>query len=196
MGRFVLGLHEAEGVRFHLQRTADRFEGGALILDDGTRIPCDLVVLGVGVRPRVGLAVEAGLAADDGVVVDRSMRASAPGVWAAGDIARYPGPDGAMVRIEHWVAAQRQGQVAALSMLGEPAELDDPPFFWSQHYDAVIRYVGHAIAWDETAIEGSLAARDATVRYLEGGALLAAASVGRDAESLEIERSLRAEAAA
>ena len=153
-----------------------------------------MVVLGVGVRPRLALAEAAGLTIDKGVVVDRAMRTSVPGVFAAGDIARYPGADGAPVRIEHWVAAERQGQVAALAMLGEPADLTHPPFFWSQHYDVAIRYVGHAADWDEARLDGSLERRDATVRYLKAGRLLAAASIGRDRENLEIGVALRADA--
>jgi NADPH-dependent 2,4-dienoyl-CoA reductase/sulfur reductase-like enzyme/nitrite reductase/ring-hydroxylating ferredoxin subunit len=190
LGRFIQSLHEARGVRFHLGRSVEAWDGARLTASGGAPIEADCVVLGVGVRPRLALAEAAGLTVDGGVIVDRSLRTSAAGVFAAGDIARYPGPDGDPVRIEHWVAAERQGQVAALAMLGEAAELTDPPFFWSLHYDTAIRYVGHAADWDEARIDGSLEARDATVRYLKAGRLLAAASVGRDRENLEIGVSL------
>jgi NADPH-dependent 2,4-dienoyl-CoA reductase/sulfur reductase-like enzyme len=186
LGRFIQGLHEAKGVRFHLGRSVEAWAGAQLSASGGAPIKADCVVLGVGVRPRLALAQAAGLAVDKGVLVDRGMRTSAPGVFAAGDIARYPGPNGEPVRIEHWVAAERQGQVAALSMLGETARLTDPPFFWSMHYGTAIRYVGHAADWDEARIDGSLEARDATVRYLKSGRLLAAASIGRDRENLEV----------
>lgn len=191
LGRFIQGLHEAKGVRFHLGRSVEAWDGAWLTASGGPPIQADRVVLGVGVRPRLALAEGTGLAVDKGVMVDRGMRTSAPRVFAAGDIARYPGPDGGPVRIEHWVAAERQGQVAALSMLGEQSELTDPPFFWSLHYGTAIRYVGHAADWDEARVDGSLDAGDATVRYLKAGRLLAAASVGRDRENLEIGVSLR-----
>ena len=194
LGRFIQRLHEAHGVRFHLGRSVEAWDGARLTASGGAPVEADLVVLGVGVRPRLALAEAAGLTIDKGVVVDRAMRTSVPGVFAAGDIARYPGADGAPVRIEHWVAAERQGQVAALAMLGETSDLTDPPFFWSQHYDVAIRYVGHAAHWDEARLDGSLERRDATVRYLKAGRLLAAASIGRDRENLEIGVALRADA--
>lgn len=186
LGRFILDLHQAEGVRFHMGQSVQSVTEEGVVLTDGQSLEADLVVLGVGVRPRVQLAVDAGLATDNGVIVDHGFRTSAPGVFAAGDIARRPGPDGAPVRIEHWVVAERQGQVAALAMLGEAGGLNDAPFFWSHHYGLDIRYVGHAEDWDEARLDGSLEARDATVRYFRAGRLLAAASIGRDHENLEI----------
>jgi NADPH-dependent 2,4-dienoyl-CoA reductase/sulfur reductase-like enzyme/nitrite reductase/ring-hydroxylating ferredoxin subunit len=190
LGRFIQRLHEAKGVRFHLGRAAQSYDGAAVALSGGETVDADLVVLGVGVRPRTRLAEEAGLQVDNGVVVDQGMRTSAPGVFAAGDIARHPGLHGERVRIEHWVVAERQGQVAALNMLGEDAVFADAPFFWSQHYDNVINYVGHAEAWDSVDIDGRFEERDAAVRYLRNGRLLAAATVGRDRENLEIGKRL------
>lgn len=187
IGGFVKTLHEAKGVRFHLGQAAGSFDGAAVVLADGSRIPADLVVLGVGVRPRLQLAVDAGLTVDRGVVVDAAMRTSQARIWAAGDIARYPEPvSGQSARIEHWVVAERQGQVAALSMLGEAAAMTDAPFFWSQHYDQPIRYVGHAESWDAIRVDGSITDADAAVRFEQGGRVLATATLGRDHESLEI----------
>ncbi|GAA0635559.1 FAD-dependent oxidoreductase [Brevundimonas lenta] len=187
IGAFVKALHETKGVRFLLGQAAEAFDGEAVILADGSRVPAELVVLGVGVRARLQLAIDAGLEVDRGVVVDTAMRTSAPGVWAAGDIARYPEPvSAAPARIEHWVVAERQGQIAALSILGEDAAMTDTPFFWSRHYDTTINYVGHAEGWDAIRLDGSLADADATVRFERGGRLLAAATIGRDLESLEI----------
>jgi NADPH-dependent 2,4-dienoyl-CoA reductase/sulfur reductase-like enzyme/nitrite reductase/ring-hydroxylating ferredoxin subunit len=196
LGRFVQGLHEAKGVRFHLGQSVESFDGASLTLVGGETIAADLVVLGVGVKPRVKLAADAGLKVDDGVVVDRGMRTSDPNILAAGDIASHPGLDGQLVRIEHWVVAERHGQVAALSMLGEDAAFTDAPFFWSQHYDDAIGYVGHAKDWDAVEIDGSLDGRDAAARYVKGGRLLAGATLGRDLENLKMGRALAADAKA
>jgi NADPH-dependent 2,4-dienoyl-CoA reductase/sulfur reductase-like enzyme/nitrite reductase/ring-hydroxylating ferredoxin subunit len=187
IGAFVRTLHERQGVRFHLGRTAERFDGGMLHLNDSDVIAADFVVLGVGVRPNVRLAEQAGLAVGNGVVVDDRFRTSAPDVFAAGDVANYPDPRlGERIRVEHWVAAERQGQVAALNMLGEEKRFGAAPFFWSVHYDHSIRYVGHAPSWDAVEIDGSVDAADFTARYLRDGRLLAAASLGRDRESLDL----------
>jgi hypothetical protein len=177
LGRFIQGLHEARGVRFHLGRSVEAWDGARLTASGGAPIEADCVVLGVGVRPRLALAEAAGLTVDGGVIVDRSLRTSAAGVFAAGDIARYPGPDGDPVRIEHWVAAERQGQAAALAMLGLRIERTDPPFFWSMHYDTAIRYVGHAADWDEARIEAD---HDALARRRREQELLEVAPEDRD----------------
>ncbi|MBA3812341.1 MAG: FAD-dependent oxidoreductase [Caulobacteraceae bacterium] len=191
IGRFIRALHEGKGVRFHLGQSVESFDGERLSLAGGSEIAADAVVLGVGVRPRTQLAVGAGLTVDDGVIVDRAMRTSAPGVYAAGDIARYPDPlTGQGARTEHWVSAERQGQIAARNMLGEDAAPSAAPFFWSNHYDLAIRYAGHAPDWDAVEIDGDLEARDATARYFKAGRLVAAASIGRDRENLEIAEAL------
>jgi len=188
LGRFVRALHQDKGVVFHMGRTAKGFADGAVTLDDGSLLPADLVVLGVGVKPRVRLAAEAGLAVDDGVVVGPRLETAAPGVFAVGDIARYPDHRaGALMRVEHWVAAECQGQHVAQVLLGQADVFRRTPFFWSAHYDAVINHVGHATAFDAADVEGDLAAGDAAVRFSAKGRLLAAATVGRDIQSLQIE---------
>jgi apoptosis-inducing factor 3 len=188
MGDLVRSLHEEHGVVFHLEDTPSAVEGERVRLKSGSMLEADLVVVGVGVRPRVELADRAGLAVDRGIVVDAFLETSAPGIFAAGDIARWPDPhSGQPIRVEHWVVAERQGQAAALNMLGLREKYEAVPFFWSQHYDIPINYVGHAEKWDELAIEGDVAAKDCLLRFKLGGRTLAVASIFRDVASLQAE---------
>jgi NADPH-dependent 2,4-dienoyl-CoA reductase/sulfur reductase-like enzyme/nitrite reductase/ring-hydroxylating ferredoxin subunit len=193
LGGFLRGVHEERGVRFHLGETLSAIGPDAVTLSGGERLTVDLVVLGVGVSPSIALATAAGLDTDRGVVVDDRLRTSAPGVFAAGDIARYPyPPTGERVRIEHWAVAQRMGRVAALNILGGDLPFTAPPFFWTTQYDVTLNYVGHAESWDRIDIAGDLAARDATVAYRRGGRTLAVATLGRDKTSLEAEVAMEA----
>ena len=155
-------------------------------MSDGSVLEGDLIVAGVGVRPNLALAEVSGLAIDRGVVVDEFLRTSAKNVWAAGDAARYPDPrSGERIRVEHWAAAQDQGRIAARNLLGITTSFRDVPFFWSQHYDVTIGYVGHAEKWDQLVVEGSPDKLDCTVRYLLAGKEIAVATIGRDRASLE-----------
>jgi NADPH-dependent 2,4-dienoyl-CoA reductase/sulfur reductase-like enzyme/nitrite reductase/ring-hydroxylating ferredoxin subunit len=188
IGDFVRALHEEHGVIFHLRDTVTAFEGKRARLKSGGTIEADVVVVGVGVRPRLILAEQAGLATDRGVTVNGLLETSAPGIFAAGDIARWPDPHSkANIRVEHWVVAERQGQTAARNMLGQGERYDGVPFFWSQHYDVPINYVGHAEGWDEIKVDGSVAGRDCLVRYKQKGRVLAVASIYRDVASLQAE---------
>jgi NADPH-dependent 2,4-dienoyl-CoA reductase/sulfur reductase-like enzyme/nitrite reductase/ring-hydroxylating ferredoxin subunit len=188
MGDFVRALHEEHGVIFHLGDTVNAIDGQRATLKSGGVIEADIVVIGVGVRPRLTLAEKAGLAIDRGVKVDAYLETSVPGIYAAGDIARWPDKhSGEAIRVEHWVVAERQGQTAARNMLGQREVFDAVPFFWSQHYDVPINYVGHAEKWDEIAIDGDVGAKDCLVRYKSGGRVLAVASIYRDVASLEAE---------
>ncbi len=188
LGGLLRAVHEEHGVRFHLGQTAARIEANAVVLESGERLSADLVVLGVGVRPAIELAEAAGLIIDRGVVVDDRLRTSAAGVFAAGDIARFPyAPTGESVRIEHWVVAQRMGKVAAMNILGRDLAFSSPPFFWSTQFDVTINYVGHAESWNKIDIEGDLAKRDATLAYRRGGQTLAVVTLGRDQTNLDAE---------
>jgi len=194
MGDFVRGLHEEHGVIFHLEDAATAIDARQVMLKSGRVIGADLVVAGVGVRPRLALAEKAGLALDRGVVVNDYLETSAPGIFAAGDIARWPDPHSrAAIRVEHWVVAQRQGQTAARNMLGDREKFDAVPFFWSQHYDVPINYVGHAESWDELTTEGAIPTRDCVVRYKRNGRVLAVASIYRDIDSLKAEAAMEYE---
>jgi apoptosis-inducing factor 3 len=195
MGDFVRKLHEEHGVIFHLENTATAIDARQVTLKSGGIIDADLVIVGVGVRPRLTLAEKTGLATDRGVTVNEYLETSAPGIFAAGDIARWPDPHtGTAIRVEHWVVAQRQGQTAALNMLGGRQKFVAVPFFWSQHYDVSINYVGHAEAWDDLAIDGDIAARDCVLRYKRKGQVLAVASIYRDSDSLMEEKEMEGKA--
>jgi len=192
LGGFIRRLHEKQGVVFHLQRKAKSYETGRLTLDDGEMVSADLVVAGVGVAPRLELAEAAGLAMDEGVVVDARFRTSAPGVFAAGDIARYPDcVSGQPIRVEHWVAAQRQGQVAAANMLGLATRFQEPPFFWTAFYGLGLHYVGHAESWDRIDIEGDLESQAAVLRYIKDGVAQAVVTVGPEQATLDAAEAFR-----
>lgn len=195
LGDFVRRLHEDHGVIFHLGDTASAIDARHVTLSGGGTIAADLVVAGIGVQPRLALAEKAGLRIDRGISVDACLETSVPGIYAAGDIARWPDPhSGAAIRVEHWVVAQRQGQTAALNLLGGREKFDAVPFFWSQHYDVSINYVGHAEGWDELAIDGDIAARDCMVRYRHKGRVLAVVSISRDVDSLTAEAAMERDA--
>jgi NADPH-dependent 2,4-dienoyl-CoA reductase/sulfur reductase-like enzyme len=188
MGDFVRALHEEHGVIFHLGDTVTAIDGKRAMLKSGGSLDADLVVVGVGVRPRLALAEQAGLAMDRGVTVNAYLETSVPGILAAGDIARWPDPHSRdNIRVEHWVVAERQGQTAARNMMGVREAFDAVPFFWSQHYDVPINYVGHAEKWDEIAIDGDIRGRDCALRYKSKGRVLAVASIYRDIDSLKAE---------
>ena len=190
-GKFIRAMHEEHGVAFHLEETATAIEGANVKLKGGTTLPADLVVVGIGVRPRVQLAERAGLKTDRGVAVNEYLETSAPGIFAAGDIARWPDAHSRQqLRIEHWVVAERQGQTAACNMLGQRQRFSDVPFFWSQHYDVPINYIGHAEKWDALDIEGSIDKRDCLVRYRHDGKVLAVASIFRDVDNLKEEAAM------
>jgi apoptosis-inducing factor 3 len=194
MGDFVRALHEEHGVIFHLKDTVVAIDGKRATLKSGGALEGDIVIVGVGVRPRLALAEQAGLKLDRGVAVNAFLETSIPGIYAAGDIACWPDPHSQEnIRVEHWVVAERQGQTAARNMLGHGEIFDAVPFFWSQHYDVPINYVGHAEKWDEIAIDGDIAARDCLLKYKSNGRVLAVASIYRDLASLQAELAMEQE---
>lgn len=196
MGDFIRALHEQHGVIFHLDDTLVAIDGKRATLKSGGVLEADIVVVGVGVRPRLALAEQAGLKLDRGVAVNGFLETSIPEIFAAGDIARWPDPHtGENIRVEHWVVAERQGQTAARNMLGQRERFDAVPFFWSQHYDVPINYVGHAEAWDEIAIDGDIAAKDCLLQYKRSGRVLAVASIYRDLASLKVELAMEQQTA-
>ena len=188
VGSFVRTLHESHGVVFHLGETVRRVDRHNVTLTGGETLEADFLVLGVGVRPSIALAEQAGLKMDQGIVVDEYLETSAAGVFAAGDATSWPDPyTGERIRVEHWVVAERQGQTAAKNMLGARQRFESVPFFWSQHYDVAINYVGHAEKWDTINVDGDVEKKDCTVTYQRDRRTLAVVTVFRDLESLAAE---------
>jgi NADPH-dependent 2,4-dienoyl-CoA reductase/sulfur reductase-like enzyme/nitrite reductase/ring-hydroxylating ferredoxin subunit len=189
LGELIKSVHEDRGVRFHLGRSAHALEDKAVVLDDGARLDADLVIAGIGVRPNLQLAESAGIFLDNGVAVNEFLETSAKDVFAAGDVARWPDAySDARLRVEHWVVAERQGQVVARNMLGHRDSFDDIPFFWSAHYDKLsIHYTGHVEHWDETRIDGDVMKLDCAVSYMVDGKRRAMATINRDRQSLQTE---------
>ncbi|MEK6375435.1 MAG: FAD-dependent oxidoreductase [Acidobacteriota bacterium] len=178
VGRFVQRLHEAHGVRFRLGATIKSID----------EIDADFVVIGAGVRPNTQFAETAGLKVDNGIVVDEMLETSAPGIYAAGDVARFLDRfSGRAIRVEHWAVAETQGQTAARNILGARAPHAVPPFFWSVHYEVTINYVGNAAGWERAEVHGSLDERRALVAYRIGERIAAVATIGMDRLSLEAE---------
>jgi len=195
LGEHIKKIHEKNGVRFHLGCVASGFDGSAITTTARERIDADFVVVGIGVQPRLHLARIAGAELDNGVVVDATMQTSVAGIYAAGDIAAYPDPiTGGRMRIEHWVVAERQGEVAAANMIGQARHFDSAPFFWSEQFGTPIRYVGHASEWDQVIVDGDIDSGSFAIRYFNNGVHCATATIGRDVDNLEDELALESRA--
>jgi NADPH-dependent 2,4-dienoyl-CoA reductase/sulfur reductase-like enzyme/nitrite reductase/ring-hydroxylating ferredoxin subunit len=191
LGRFIQDLHQRHGVRFFMDAKPRAIRADRVDIGDGQFVEAELVIMGVGVSPRTSLAETAGVTVDNGVIVGETLRTSAADVFAAGDVARYPeAVSGEPARIEHWVVAERQGQAVARSMLGIGGAYREAPFFWSQHYDVTISYVGHASSWESCEIRGDLDKHDACAIYRRNGKTIAVATIGRDRLSLSVEAAL------
>jgi NADPH-dependent 2,4-dienoyl-CoA reductase/sulfur reductase-like enzyme/nitrite reductase/ring-hydroxylating ferredoxin subunit len=190
LGGLVRETHQTNQVKFHLGRTPTEIQDRYVQLDDGTKLDCDLVVVGIGVRPNTALAESAGITTDNGVLVNEFLETNVPGIFAAGDIARWPAPRAGRLRVEHWVVAQRQGQAAARNILGAREPFTVPPFFWSNHFDLHIHYVGHGSGDQHTTLSGDLKAKDGSVIFRDENKITAVASVGRNLQNLKAELAL------
>jgi NADPH-dependent 2,4-dienoyl-CoA reductase/sulfur reductase-like enzyme/nitrite reductase/ring-hydroxylating ferredoxin subunit len=180
IGGFLRRRHEEHGVRFLLGHTVARFAGDEgvreVALDDGSRLTAGVVLVGVGVRPATDFVANAAVNADGSLDVDAELRLNDRGVWAAGDVARYPESHvGDRVRIEHWRLAEQLGRAAAASMAGHGGPFTAVPAFWTQQFGLRLPFVGVAGAWDDTVVLGDLPGGDFTVAFARGGRLVAAA---------------------
>lgn len=184
MGGIYAEIHREQGIDLRLGTGIDRLEGSGrvkrVVTSRGDSIDCDLVVVGVGMEPEIGLAADAGIETGNGIIVDEYCRTSVEGIFAAGDVASFPNPIlGERMRVEHWANAQNQGVAAAKAMLGMAETYAEVPWFWSDQYDLNMQYVGHASAWDEVVLRGDVAGRRFTAFYLKDGRLRAAMALNR-----------------
>jgi 3-phenylpropionate/trans-cinnamate dioxygenase ferredoxin reductase subunit len=186
VGSFFQRLLTDHGVEVHGSQELDRLEGSGgrvrkLITKSGLEVECDFVVIGAGVHPDIHLAQQAGIETSRGVLTDRYLETSAPGIFAAGDIAEYDSVvHGRRLRIEHWDVAFNQGKTAALNMVGDRQPYDVVPYFWSNLADwSKMEYVGPASDWDEIWWRGSREEGRFTAWYVKDGRVAAALTVGR-----------------
>jgi 3-phenylpropionate/trans-cinnamate dioxygenase ferredoxin reductase subunit len=182
LGAFYRDVHTDHGARMLMETGVEAFEGEGAVervrTNDGQVLECDFVVIGVGVQPRTHLAVQAGLAIDNGILVDEHLRTSAPGVFAAGDVANAHHPFyGESVRVEHWANALHQGPAAARNMLGEADAYDRLPYFFSDQYDIGMEYSGFAREWDRVVFRGDPASREFIAFWLAEDRVLAGMNV-------------------
>jgi NADPH-dependent 2,4-dienoyl-CoA reductase/sulfur reductase-like enzyme len=188
LGAYLKALHESHGIKFQTERQVVEISAMGVVYDNGVSERADVVLVAVGIIPNQEIAKAAGLRCGNGIEVNSYLETSVPSVFAAGDVASWPYPQtGERLRSEHWVAAQRQGQTAAMNMLGEKIPYRDVPFFWSHQFDFAFNYVGHAKKWTRTELKGSLAHRNFVQGYFEGEKLVAVATVGRDLQNLQVE---------
>jgi NADPH-dependent 2,4-dienoyl-CoA reductase/sulfur reductase-like enzyme/nitrite reductase/ring-hydroxylating ferredoxin subunit len=195
IGTMFRALHESRGVSFELGSKVIRFDGETaiehVVLENGTRLEADLVVVGAGVEPATAFLRGIALDEDGGVVVDEYLRAG-DGLYAAGDVARFPDPlTGERTRIEHWRTAEQQGRVAARNMAGRATPFAAVPFFWTTQYGESLQYVGHTSNWDEILFDGDVAGRDFLAVYVKDGRIVAAAGSRRDAQMGAIAEAMR-----
>jgi 3-phenylpropionate/trans-cinnamate dioxygenase ferredoxin reductase subunit len=182
LGGFYRDVHVEHGVDMHLGVGVESLRGTgrveAVRLTDGTELAADLVVVGVGVTPRLGLAEAAGLALENGVATDEFLASSAPGIYAVGDVAAAWHPIlSRRIRLEHWSSALNQGPVAARNILGAATPYERIPYFFSDQYDIGMEYSGYATSWDQVVFRGDPASREFIAFWLENGRVAAGMNV-------------------
>jgi 3-phenylpropionate/trans-cinnamate dioxygenase ferredoxin reductase subunit len=197
LGAAIAEIHRANGVELLTQDQVVEFQGTerveAAVTAEGRRIGCDFVVAGVGIEPDVPTFAGSQVAQANGVLVDELCRASAPDVYAAGDVANQLHPLFGRVRVEHYNNAEQQGRAAARSMLGSAAPYDYIHTFWSDQYEHKLEYVGHATDWDAFVVRGSLEERKLIGFYLRAGLLQAAVGLDRGGDpELDVEAEMAA----
>jgi len=200
VGAVYRDIHADRGVRMLLGTGVEAIVGGTsaegVRTSDGRELACDLVVVGVGVQPRTGLAAEAGIAVDNGILVDAYLRTSAPGVYAAGDVANAEHPFyGERIRVEHWANALNQGPAAARNMLGGADAYERLPYFFSDQYDVGMEYTGFARNWDRVVFRGDPGSREFIAFWLAGGVVVAGMNVNVWDVTDPIQRLIRARVA-
>jgi 3-phenylpropionate/trans-cinnamate dioxygenase ferredoxin reductase subunit len=196
LGAIYRDVHADHGVRMLLGTGVEAFEGGTAVervrTSDGRTLDCDFVAVGVGVRPRTQLAAQAGLEAGDGILVDEHLETSAPGVFAAGDVANAQHPFfGERIRVEHWANALNQGPAAARNMIGAAAPYDRLPYFYSDQYDVGMEYSGFARSWDRVVFRGDPASREFVAFWLAGDRVLAGMNVNVWDVNEDVQRLIR-----
>jgi 3-phenylpropionate/trans-cinnamate dioxygenase ferredoxin reductase subunit len=182
IGGIYRDIHTDQGVTMLTGTGVEAFEGDGrverVVVTDGRTIDCDFVVVGIGVEPRIGLAAGAGLAVDNGVLVDERLETAVEGVFAAGDVANQQHPFyGERIRVEHWSTALNQGPAAARNMLGRATPYERIPYFFSDQYDVGMEYVGYAREWDRIVIRGDAGAREFIAFWLNGDRVVAGMNV-------------------
>ncbi len=197
IGRRIKKTHEENGVTFHLGQTVKEFAGQdrvrEVLLEDGSRLKTDCVIIGVGIRPAVEFLEASGLVKDGAVPVNGRLETAAKGLFAAGDIALVPdGRSGELRRVEHWAEAGRQGMHAARCMLGAKDSYREVPFFWSKQYGSSLRFIGHAPKFDQVVFRGDVSGKTFLAGFYADGTLRAAASVGRARELIRLGQLLEA----
>ena len=179
---FYRDVHDQHGIELLLGDGVESFEGTGAITRvrtaSGRAIECDFAVVGIGVVPRTGLASDAGLEVDNGIVVDAQLQTAAPGIFAAGDVANAWHPFFEQrIRVEHWANALNQGPVAARALLGQEVSYDHIPYFYSDQYDVGMEYSGYAPQWDEVVFRGDRAGGEFIAFWLRDGRVTAGMNV-------------------
>jgi NADPH-dependent 2,4-dienoyl-CoA reductase/sulfur reductase-like enzyme/nitrite reductase/ring-hydroxylating ferredoxin subunit len=197
IGQRIAQVHREKGVQFHLGSRATEIRGDGrvreILLDDGTRIKADLLVIGAGVVPAIDFLAESGLVESDAVPVNDRFQTKQETVFASGDIAAYPDHfNGGVRRVEHWVEAERQGQHAARAMLGSTEAYSEVPFFWTRQFGTSIKYIGYAREPEKIVFRGNKDSEQFIAGYYEKGILRAASSIGMSKELIALGEKIKA----